>query len=238
MDPAARLLELQAIDLEIDRLRARERALEAGEELAAARGEADAAESELGEHRLRLAAMDRDGARLEHEIDTLRQRSVAEERRLYDGSIANAKELSSLQHEIDSLTRRISDREDELLAMLEQREQVDALMKVAESRSVKVRDLVARVSSDVDEEARHVDAELGSQVASRDALLAVIDPELVELYEDLRRQKKGVGAAALVDGVCQGCHEQLSAVELDRLRRTDAVRRCEHCRRILVVEPQ
>ena len=237
MDPAAHLLELQAIDLEVDRLRARSHALEAGGELATARREADAAESELGEHRLRLAAMDRDGARLEHEIDTLRQRSGAEERRLYDGSIANAKELSSLQHEIDSLTRRISDREDELLAMLEQREEMDALMKVAESRSVELRDLVARVSSDADEEARRVGSELASNAAARDSLLSVIDPELVELYDDLRRQKKGVGAAALVDGVCQGCHEQLSAVELDHLRRTEGVRRCEHCRRILVVDP-
>jgi predicted nucleic acid-binding Zn-ribbon protein len=62
----------------------------------------------------------------------------------------------------------------------------------------------------------------------------VFDPGLLELYEDLRRQKKGIGAAALVDGVCQGCHQQLSAVDLDRLRRADGIRRCVHCRRILV----
>jgi predicted nucleic acid-binding Zn-ribbon protein len=65
-------------------------------------------------------------------------------------------------------------------------------------------------------------------------MLPSFDADLLELYEDLRRQKKGVGAAALVDGVCQGCHQQLSAVELDRLRRADGIRRCEHCRRILV----
>jgi predicted nucleic acid-binding Zn-ribbon protein len=57
---------------------------------------------------------------------------------------------------------------------------------------------------------------------------------LFELYEDLRRTKKGVGAAAMVDGVCQGCHEQLSSVELDKLKRSTGVKRCEHCRRILV----
>ena len=61
------------------------------------------------------------------------------------------------------------------------------------------------------------------------------DPELLELYEDLRRQKKGVGVAALVDGVCQGCHEKLSAVELDRLKRTEGIKRCEYCRRILIL---
>ncbi|MBI2237830.1 MAG: hypothetical protein HYU54_04795, partial [Actinobacteria bacterium] len=61
-----------------------------------------------------------------------------------------------------------------------------------------------------------------------------IDEELLELYEDLRAQKKGIGAAALVDGVCQGCHEKLSALELDRLRKTEGVKRCEYCRRIVI----
>ena len=56
----------------------------------------------------------------------------------------------------------------------------------------------------------------------------------MELYEDLRKQKKGIGVAALIDGVCQGCHEQLSAMELDRIKRVEGVRRCEYCRRILV----
>ena len=47
-------------------------------------------------------------------------------------------------------------------------------------------------------------------------------------------QKQGVGAAAIVDGVCQACHEKLSAVELDRLKHTEGVKRCEYCRRIVV----
>ena len=49
--------------------------------------------------------------------------------------------------------------------------------------------------------------------------LAEIEPDVLELYEDLRNQKKGMGVAALVDGVCQGCHEQLSAMELDKIKR-------------------
>jgi predicted nucleic acid-binding Zn-ribbon protein len=31
-----------------------------------------------------------------------------------------------------------------------------------------------------------------------------------------------------------GCHEKLSAMELDKLRKTDGVKRCEYCRRILI----
>ncbi len=78
-------------------------------------------------------------------------------------------------------------------------------------------------------------ADLQARTAERAGIAAELDPATVlELYEDLRRQKKGVGAAALIDGVCQGCHEQLSTMQLDKLKKTDGIRRCEHCRRILV----
>lgn len=237
MDPAARLLSLQEIDLALDRLRSRARSLEEGEELAAARREADSAEAQLGEHRLRLAELDRDGVRMEHEIDSLRARSDAERRRLLDGSIANAKELGSLQREIDSLGRRISDREDELLAMLEVRAEVERLAEGAEARSSELRAGVDGVATASQEEARTVAGELEDRVSARRVIVESVDPDVVQLYEELRRQKKGVGAVALVDGVCQGCHEQLSAVELDRFRRADGVKRCEHCRRILIPDP-
>jgi predicted nucleic acid-binding Zn-ribbon protein len=77
---------------------------------------------------------------------------------------------------------------------------------------------------------------LGERRAERDALTPALDEELLELYEDLRSAKKGVGAARLVDGVCQGCHQKLSAMELDRIRRTEGIRRCEYCRRILILD--
>jgi predicted nucleic acid-binding Zn-ribbon protein len=228
------LLTLQELDLTIDRAVAREAALRAGEELRARQAEADAAEGELGELGLKLDELGRDASRFEHEIDSLSQKAADEERRLYDGSIANAKELESLQHDIENLKRRRSDREDELLALMEIREGVEAEAAIARERSDALRAQVDRVAADGEAELRRLEGELASLRAERETLAPSFDPDLLELYEDLRRQKKGVGAAALVDGVCQGCHEQLSAVELDRLKRTDAVRRCEHCRRILI----
>jgi predicted nucleic acid-binding Zn-ribbon protein len=228
------LLALQELDLAIDRAVAREAALRAGEELRARQREADAAEGDLGELGLKLDELGRDASRFEHEIDSLTRKAADEERRLYDGSIANAKELESLQHDIANLKRRRSDREDELLALMEIREGVEAEAASARERSDALRAQLDRVAAEGEAELGRLEDELAGRRAEREALAPSIDPELLELYEDLRRQKKGVGAAALVDGVCQGCHEQLSAVELDRLKRTDGVRRCEHCRRILV----
>ncbi len=228
------MLALQEIDTAIDRLRARQRALETGEVVAGARAAADQAEIAYGELKLQIDELDRDQRRFESELDSLTQKEAAEQKRMFDGSIANAKELAALQHEIEALAKRRSDREDEVLALMEQRETVVAAAAEAESRSTELRAEVDQVSAEAGEELRRVTEELAQRTADREAIVPQLDPELLELYEDLRRQKKGVGAAALVDGVCQACHEQLSAVELDKLKKTEGVRRCEYCRRILV----
>jgi uncharacterized protein len=228
------LLELQETDSALDRLAARRKTLESGRELAAVREEADEAERALGEIGLQLDELGRDQMRFEHEIDSMTQKEQAEQTRLYDGSIANAKELEALQHEVESVRKRRSDREDELLVIMERREELEATSARAAQASEGSRARAEQAARDAEQELASIVAELAAQTEARGTLASTIDPELLALYEDLRRQKKGIGAAALIDGVCQGCHEQLSAVQLDRLKRTEGVKRCEHCRRILV----
>ena len=101
-----RLLELQELDSSIDRLDQRRGQLEAGEELSAARKALEEAESLLGELRLASDAVDASSRRLEHEIESFGAKLAAEEKRMYDGSIVNTKELEALQHEITSLKER------------------------------------------------------------------------------------------------------------------------------------
>jgi predicted nucleic acid-binding Zn-ribbon protein len=235
MGPTTHLLELQQLDLAIDRLRARKHAIESGGEIVQARAAADAAEATLGELRLQIEALDRDGAKVEHEIDSLNQKAAAERTRMTSGAVANARELEAMSHEVENLGRRVADREDELLAIMERRETLDTATADAERAARAARETVDRVREASGTELAQIDADLAARESERPASVAAIDPDTLELYEELRPQKKGVAAAALVDNVCQGCHEQLSAVELDRVRRTDDVARCEHCRRILVL---
>jgi predicted nucleic acid-binding Zn-ribbon protein len=235
MQGSERLLEVQEIDTAVDRLRARRAVLTSGAEADAARGAADAAENVLGELGLRIDAIGRDQLRVEHEVDSLTQKSAAEERRLYDGSIANTKELESLQREIENLKKRRADREDELLGMMEEREGLETAAAEARVESDRLRARSDEVSTSAGDELARIETDLAALSSKREDVVPAIDPELLELYDDLRAQKKGIGVAELVDGVCQGCHEKLSAMEMDRIKHTDGVRRCEHCRRIVVL---
>jgi uncharacterized protein len=230
-----RLLELQELDSRVDRLAARKAALEGGEEAAAARARLGEAERNLGELRLAADEAAREQRRLESDADGFQQKITGEERRLFDGTVANPKELESIQHEITNLRNRKSRVEDEQLEVMERREELESKAEAAEKATEEARTALTELQGSSEHELDEVVKELSALETERASLTPVFDEELLELYEDLRRQKKGIGAAALVDGVCQGCHQQLSAVELDRLRRAAGIRRCEHCRRILVL---
>src|SRR5262249_41749850 len=157
-------------------------------------------------------------AKLEHDVDSLRQKASAEETRMASGSVANARELEAIGHEITNLRRRIADREDEELAIMERREILAAAEQDADGTATKRRDAAAQLRAAAGDELATAEADLAAREGERPSAVAAVDPEVLELYEELRPQKKGIGAAALVDGVCQGCHEQLSAVELSRVR--------------------
>ncbi len=229
-----RLLELQEIDSAVDRLSSRKDELESGGELSAARTEMEEAESRLGEIRLAVDSIDREQLRLEHEIASLASKAEAEEKRLYDGSVANAKELEALQHEIANLKDRRSRVEDDLLEQMVRREDLEPRASAAETESAGARERVEAVGGDASRELDEIAAGLHAKATERKALIPEIDEELLDLYEELRLSKKGVGVASLVNGVCEGCHQKLSAMELDKLKKTEGVKRCEYCRRIVI----
>jgi uncharacterized protein len=229
-----RLLELQELDSAIDRLEVRKRQLEEGKEMAAARATMEDAEGRLGELRLGVDSVMREQQRLEREIDSMTRKAEADEKRLYDGSIVNIKEMEALQHEITSLRERRSRSEDELLEQMVRRDDLESRAGEANTLVQQTRARLEAVGGEAVAELERIEEELAEKRVTREKLVPEFDDELLELYEELRGQKRGVAVAALVDGVCQACHEKLSAMELDRLKRTEGVKRCEYCRRIVV----
>ncbi len=72
--------------------------------------------------------------------------------------------------------------------------------------------------------------------AERATAVSGMPDDLITLYEKLRAQKGGVGAAALRRRECGGCRLTLNASDLGIIAKkpSDEVVRCEECNRILV----
>jgi predicted nucleic acid-binding Zn-ribbon protein len=230
-----RILRLQELDSSMDRTIARIEELEAGEDVRLAAGKVEELEDRVGELRLGLDSQRREQERLEAEVASLEAKVAAEERRLFDGSVANPKELGSIQAEVTSLRNRKARIEDEVLEQMERREEMDGRLPPLESELGEARRQLAMLDSEARREREEAKQALEDLRSERESLLPEFDEELLELYEDLRAQKRGVGAAALENGVCSGCHQKLSPLELERIKRAEGVRRCEYCRRILVL---
>jgi len=81
-----------------------------------------------------------------------------------------------------------------------------------------------------------IDNETEALRAQRDTQAGSVDADLVTLYEKIRAQSAGVGAAELRQRRCTGCRLELNTVEINQLRTAedDEVMRCEECRRILI----
>jgi uncharacterized protein len=81
-----------------------------------------------------------------------------------------------------------------------------------------------------------IDAEATQLGAQRATQASAIDAALITLYEKIREQQGGVGAAELRQRRCGGCRLELNNVEINELRDADPdeVMRCDECRRILV----
>ncbi|HUY48249.1 MAG TPA: C4-type zinc ribbon domain-containing protein [Streptosporangiaceae bacterium] len=235
-----RLLELADIDAELSRLDHRKRSLP---EIAEA-DQIEARDRELRDEIATRQAQEKDLAReqgkAEADVDQVRNRVDRDRARLDAGQVSSARELENLQSEIVSLTRRQSDLEEIVLDVMERREaaqsRADSLAAERSTLAGQRDTVVARRDAALGEIAE----EAGKAQDTRAGVAAGEPADLLALYEKLRAQHGGVGAAALRGGRCQGCHLSLNTVDLNRIRAAapDEVLRCEECRRILVRTPE
>jgi predicted nucleic acid-binding Zn-ribbon protein len=230
-----RLLDLQSHDAALARLEHRRRTLpelaviaDADTRLAALRGDAVRAETEVGD-------LDRELRRLEDDVDQVRRRADRDQQRMLSGAVP-AKELESLQHEVETLGRRQSDLEDTELEVMERREEAESRASGVRAEVEKVTTARAEAVQARDAAYAEIDAEAAADTGARVQLATQLPADLLTLYEKVRAASGGVGAAMLRQRRCEGCRLELFGSELRAARAAapDEVLRCENCSRILV----
>ncbi len=231
-----RLLDLQEEDSAIRRLEERRQSLPEAQRLSEVRSQLEELESDLQIATKQHDEIAREQHRLEGEIELIEGKTSKEEQRMFSGGVSNPKELANLQAEVESLKRKKSSVEDGLLEVMEQRESASTTQSSLQEQHDSATGLADELVKTVGSLTAEIEAELVAHGAARDSIVPDIAPDLLSLYDKLREQKAGVGAAALVGGNCEGCHTKLPQVEWERIRKELGLQRCDNCRRILVVK--
>ena len=232
MTSIAELYALQELDLALEADHATltdvESRLGEQEELVEARR--TAAEQEAA-----LRAAEKEFKEREWNTDELQKKIEPLERRLYEGRIANPKELEDLQQEVDSLKRRHSELEDQALEAMEGLEEAQRAVAEAERRLQQITDDSAAEQAELRGRQASLNEAIGALEGRRTAEGARIDGELLRLYDQLRTTRQGRAVAKVEGGACQGCRISLPINLVQRARSGSDVVQCSSCERVLYV---
>lgn len=172
-------------------------------------------------------------------MEQVRARKDRDEKRLQAGQVASPKELESLQHEVETLTKRQSELEDVELEVMERLEQANTEQTDLRARLDELDERLAAAVRARDAAYGEIDGEAERTRADRADKAKGIGEDLLKLYERLRGQHGGVGAAQLRQRRCEGCRMELDATFMAQIAAAppDRVLRCEECGRILIRTP-
>lgn len=229
------LLDLQAIDTALAQLRHRRANLPELAELTELERQLSAMEDERMRAKDEVDQLDREIARAERDVEQVLSRKERDAARLATGT-GPARELEALQHEVESLSRRQSTLEDSQLELMERREQAQEVLDEVTARQAAAAEHRTEATARRDAALGELAAEESARSQERRPLVAELPPELVTLYERIRDDSGGIGAAPLRAGRCGGCRLELAGSERARVHAAapDEVLRCEECRRIMV----
>lgn len=230
------LLAVQEHDTHIDQLVHRSETLPVRAVLAKAEADTADVDRKLAEVDERLGALSRSQQRLEDEIASLKDKASSVDRQLYSGTVSNPRELQAMQEEITSIQRRVSDLEDDQLDVMEATEPVDAERAALAAGRERLDAQAGHHRAELAEGEAAIEQELAQVREERARAVAQVPDELWPEYERLRAALGGVAIARLAGSTCQGCHLQLSAIEVDRIKKLPAGEpvHCEECGRLLV----
>ncbi len=232
MSQVTSLRTLQELDDEVARLRSAlddvERRLQGSESLDRARAAFESVDAELNAAR-------REQRRLDGEIGVLNARIQPEEKRLYDGSVRNPKELGNIQHELELLKDQRSKLEDQLFEVLSRIESLEADHAAATSDLSRAQAAWEAEKRSLQGQAATLVAALTRAEARREAQKLTVPPVALHLYEDVRRRKGGLAVAHIQGSMCTGCRVTIPEAIRRRAFQPDQLAQCPNCERILYV---
>jgi uncharacterized protein len=231
---------VQTVDSTLQQLAHRKRNLPQHAELTEVTERRTALDSRRVELDTQVADLTREQKKADADVEQVKARRVRDQQRLDTGQVSSPRELEQLQSEIVALDRRISDLEDAELEVMEQLETLQAELRDVTSEADDLTSKADAITAARDEAVGELDGEAAQSQAERDRLVADVPEQLLAVYERMRAQLGGVGAAALRRRRCEGCRLELTEADLATIRSApdDEVLRCPECNRILVRTPE
>jgi len=230
MSAALGLYRLQQVDSQIDQIQARQKwihdTLQNDLSLRTTTQTFTSAESKFKDasQTLKLA---------ETEVEKQRIKIEQTESSLYSGTVRNPKELQDLQKDIVSLKKYLETLEERQLEAMLNAESVEQELTAAKAELERTQANVKEQNRDLSKENESLGRDMERLENERKAVISDLAAASVEMYDQLRKQRRGVAVAAISDSACAACGTTLTPSQQQNARSTTQLATCPTCGRIL-----
>jgi predicted nucleic acid-binding Zn-ribbon protein len=146
-----------------------------------------------------------------------------------------SKDYTAANREMDNKRRARSEREDEVIKVLEALEKAKSDLEAHASHVAKLRERVTAEEQRIGQQIAELEVEATRALDGRDQIVAQIDPPLLQRYEKVHKQR-GNAIVAVRGGVCQGCHMSIPPQLANQLAARKDIQFCPRCNRIIYHE--
>ena len=192
-------------------------------------------ERKLEADRAALGANQKERKSCESDIQTQEQK-ISKLKDQMVGAKTN-EQYRAFQHEIEFCQKEIRKFEDRILELMGESEPLEKNVKLAEA-ALKTEKAQVEGEKKEAEQRTAVDRKAESELKTERASIASsISASAYQNYERVRKGRKGVAVAEVLDGRCSACHIGLRPQFFQDLKRGETILSCESCQRILYYNP-
>jgi predicted nucleic acid-binding Zn-ribbon protein len=202
----------------------------------------------IAEQEGKLAASREAVATGKRNVEEADKRRRARESELEDANVKRAKlqaqsalvktnqEYTAMLSEIEGVTRRMGELEDEILEAMEQADTARAELQLVEQDQGQVEREIGRAIEELRARLAVAERELALRRTDEAQHLSQISPDARAIYSRVKRVR-GTGTARVRGRSCAGCNRDVPYELVNRIRAGE-IHPCSNCNRILVVVPE
>lgn len=154
------------------------------------------------------------------------------EKKLYDGSISDLKQLTYMSKEAQDIKKESIKLEKEILNLMEETEQLGQELIEVINIYNELKEKMDKSLKEYDSISMQIKLEIKNEKVRIEKISSRLNEELKKKYIILK-ENKGRVLAQVVDGKCKGCHMTIPLFIMSKLKNKDEITYCDNCGRIL-----
>jgi len=181
----------------------------------------------------RIELLERERRQKEGDLELEQERIKRAQSKLYD--VKTNKEYQALLTEIETLKEVNSQREIEILEIMDEIDELKKEYREVEKALLEMEERIGEEKKQLEESIGKAGGALTSKKRKRTMITKKLSPELMGLYQTLKEKRRTAVVPARF-GACQGCNVRIPPQMFNEVQRNEAIIVCPSCNRILYWE--